>query len=141
MNAHRLILAVTTAVSLTGCASQRGGKATETGVAPNYGQVVAQRVADAQKATSHRVRYNPVPCGCPPFEVKLGGIWQRVAFDVPPDGDEPPTLAVRKVLTDGVPGALYDVDGSLEEALATCGSGVIYVTIRPRSLKPSGNPR
>jgi hypothetical protein len=37
---------------------------------------------------SFRVRLNPVPCDCPPFEVLLGDAWRR-AFLEPPGDDGP----------------------------------------------------
>jgi hypothetical protein len=41
-----------------------------------------------QETTSFRVRLNPAPCDCPPFELRLGDAWYRVFLE-PPDDDGP----------------------------------------------------
>ena len=99
---------------------------------PTYAARVAERVAIASEQTAFVVRFNSVPCGCPPFEVKLGAVGQRVRFDVSADAETEVARALRDALSDADGTALYDVEGSLGSGLAACARGALYVTISPQ---------
>lgn len=77
------------AVILAMVATAAVGCATTLTSPRDYARDRLETVVDQHKsATSFRVRLNPAPCDCPPFELRLGEAWYR-AFLEPPADDGP----------------------------------------------------
>jgi len=120
-----------------GCAhkSKNGGQ-TEEVTAPSYAERVAARLEKEDSREAHLVRYNPTPCGCPPHEIKLDGLWHRVQFDVE-QADDPVLLALQQAEeTARAQGRLehHTVQGQLISDLSTCGRGAIMVHLVPTAF-------
>jgi len=99
---------------------------------PSYEDVVRQRIEAASDTATHTLRLNPTACRCPAFEVALGAHWQRVDLAV----DEPTLVALleaAKAEPDQV-GRTYVVEGSLTDAVGTCGAGTLFVTLEPTTF-------
>ncbi len=97
---------------------------------PDYADRVRARIEVAQQLEVQRLRFNPTPCSCPPFEIALDGRWHRVAFDAPEDS--PMMIALRQAVE--APTATsrgFELRGRLRENLATCARGAILVTFNP----------
>lgn len=105
--------------------------------APDYARRVRDRILVARGEPHLLVRYNPAPCGCPPFEVLLDGTWYRVAFDVR-DEEDPTVVALSEAARAEASGsvATWRLDGRLDDGLTTCGRGTIVVSVQPRALVP-----
>lgn len=91
----------------------------------------------ALEAPSYRLRYNPAaPCGCPPFEVKLGEVWQRV--EIGGEEDDPVIVALGELARQSDPGArdrrVFEVEGQLQDLVALCGRGALYASLAPTAL-------
>ena len=120
---------------LTACATTRAP--VEAPVAPSYHDVLLARLNEASSTTRHALRYNPSPCACPAFEVFLGEHWTRVDL-IGDDTDDP----VVERLTAAARGRddqtlqTFVVEGSLEETLATCATGKLYVTLDVTAFEP-----
>lgn len=100
----------------------------------HWADLVGARVVAAQVRDSHPVRYNPAACDCPPYELQLDGSWHRVAFaGVGPD--DPAVIALDEARRDA-PGAVWQVQGALQTALATCARGAIVVTMALSAFGP-----
>jgi hypothetical protein len=105
---------------------------------PDYHARVLARIEAEGEATSFEVRHNPTPCACPAWEMRLDGVWHRVAFDVS-DRDEDPTLAALNAALGRpeVPGqgpATWRIQGQLDDALEVCSRGTLYVTFAPSAF-------
>lgn len=127
---------------LAGCASARADKPSLSAPPPDYGQIVRARLAAASDSRVFTVRFNPAACGCPPFEVRLSDVWQRVAFDVSSEED-PVLVALRAATADSTrrePGRTWIVQGRLDSSPITCGRGALVVTLRPTALGPPASP-
>ncbi|MEZ4267416.1 MAG: hypothetical protein R3F39_13635 [Myxococcota bacterium] len=124
------------------CASSRGGKPSLTAPAPDYAETVRQRLLEANDTRVFTLRFNPAACGCPPFEVHLGEVWQRVAFDV--SNEEDPVLVALREATAKQPrrgaGHTWIVQGRMDSSLITCGRGALVVTMRPIAFGPPPRP-
>ena len=86
----------------------------------------------------HELRYNPGLCGCPPFELQLQGRWHRVTFDVV-DDSHPVLVELREAVErDESSGDLgrYLIQGRLEDRVATCGQGALFLTLDPTAFGP-----
>lgn len=77
--------------------------------AERVAQLVEGHAADAPWA----LRYNPVRCACPPWEVRLGDAWVRCAVE--PGDDE-----AARVLAAARPGASLQVIGTAHDELVRC---------------------
>jgi hypothetical protein len=93
--------------------------------ARDYRGLLEERLASAPRNGIFRVRANPVGCGCPAFEVEIGGRWLRAAVI------EGESLAI-EALVAGVevtPRAVFRVEGELGGELLACGRAALYVTL------------
>jgi hypothetical protein len=137
-----LRMAALALVLLGGCGGVRKATPSLNGPPPDYAETVRLRLAAAADAESHTLRFNPAACGCPPFEVRLGEAWQRVAFDVSDEQD--PVLVALREQTAAAPrreaGRTWEVQGRLDTSLITCGRGALVVTLRPTELLPAKVP-
>lgn len=109
---------------------------------PDYAARVRTRLAAEAEAPSHRVRYLPALCGCPPYEILLAGVWHRLALELD-DPEDPTFLALREAYPEGdVEARLHvqELQGDLDEELTTCGRGAIVVTMRPTAFGPPAQP-
>lgn len=105
---------------------------------PDYRARVAERIAAAADAPVFTLRHNPATCSCPPYEVLLGHVWHRVAFDAA-DEDDPVVLQLTREVEQAQRERRtrsFLVQGSLDDTLATCGRGAIYVTLKPTAYGP-----
>lgn len=129
---------------LTACASARADKPSLSAPAPapDYGETVRARLVAASDLRAFTVRFNPAACGCPPFEVRLSEVWQRVSFDVSSEED-PVLVGLRAATADSArrePGQTWIVQGRMDSSLITCGRGALVVTLRPTALGPPDTP-
>ena len=86
----------------------------------------------ARESAKFRVRVNPSACECPPFEIDLGGVWQRVEM-VGLEAEDP--IGVRlDELVRARDGRVIAVEGKLDEALGLCARGALYVSLVPTAL-------
>jgi hypothetical protein len=134
--------ALAAALLMSACASARSDKPSLSAPAPDYAQTVRARLALASSQRDFTVRFNPAACGCPPFEVRLADVWQRVAFDVSSE-DDPVLVALRDATASSArrePGQTWDVQGRLDSSLITCGRGALVVTLRPTALGAPEDP-
>ncbi len=100
---------------------------------PTYAERIQERIQEAAERELHELRYNPGLCGCPPFELELQGRWHRVTFDVA-DDSHPVLVELRAdVERDESQGELgrYLIQGRLEDGVATCGQGSLFLTLDP----------
>lgn len=141
---HRHLRALIVAATLAfGAAAGGCGSAP---AAPKRAETYVDRVAARVLATIDEVRFvlrhNPAgECGCPPFEVKLGDRWQRV--EIGGEEDDPAIVALRQV-AEAVPGGdrdaaardrrLFEVEARLDEGVALCGRGGLYVSLVPTAF-------
>ncbi|MFT7622694.1 MAG: hypothetical protein ACI9WU_001869 [Myxococcota bacterium] len=96
--------------------------------------VNAARVAAEQPELV--VRYNPVRCSCPPFEIQLGARWVRLHIEglQEPDGPAPDSPAGKLLATasaDLQAGAVrhYRVAGDLGQSPSKCGQGALFLSL------------
>jgi|GEM_PF-4480604 len=117
-----------------------GSAAPTTKRAETYVDRVQARVQAALEEVHFLLRHNPTgECGCPPFEVKLGDRWQRV--EIGGEGDDPALAALRQV-ADSAYGKsreardrrVFEVEAHLEEGVALCGRGGLYVSLVPTAF-------
>ena len=85
----------------------------------------------ASEAPVQVVRYNPVKCACPMFEVRLGDRWVRVHVD---GVDDPESLGGRllqraKNEADHEPPPIYSVTGDLSTSARRCGQGTLCLSL------------
>jgi len=126
MRAGGPLLAMTLASLMMGaCATAPAGPGK-----PDYAKRVEARIEAARALEVQKLRFNPTPCNCPPFEIALEGRWHRVAFDAPEDAE----LMVALQAATRTPDAqrrTFALRGSLSDSLETCGKGAIFVTFTP----------
>lgn len=120
-----------------GCAHKpKSAGHTEEVTPPSYAERVAARLDKEESREAHLVRYNPTPCGCPPHEIKLDGLWHRVQFDVE-QADDPVLLALQRAEEMArAQGRLehHTVQGQLISELSTCGRGAIMIHLVPTAF-------
>ena len=77
-----------------------------------------------------RLRFNPTPCNCPPFEIALDGHWHRVAFEAPEDS---PLMQALQQATkqDDARRRTFALRGSLDDDLEVCAKGAIFLKFEP----------
>ena len=131
---HSLLLKGALLSMLVGCAGSRPTqKAPDTS---NYLSKVRERIRASRSAEAiYDVRINPTHCGCPRFELRLEGLWHRLALE----GDLDDEGSITRVLSDADPMTLkiYRVQGQLRDTLDTCAQGTLYVTMTPLALDES----
>ncbi|MFO0750174.1 MAG: hypothetical protein U1F43_31575 [Myxococcota bacterium] len=104
-----------------------------------YLAAVRERVATHADETRFVLRHNPSSCDCPPFEVKLGEVWQRTEL-VGVDDDDATVLALEAAIETG-PDAELAIEGHIEGEPATCGRGALYVSLVPTAfIGPPAQP-
>ncbi|MCA9515604.1 MAG: hypothetical protein KC635_11730 [Myxococcales bacterium] len=130
MRSHAAAAALlATLLLMTGCASTPAAEEASGPPVMGYLERVKARVAAAQASPTHRIRFNPVVCDCPPYEVELEGVWQRVAF-TNGDPQDPAVLLLEAAAQESQrrgTHAVWTVAGSLEDATMTCARGAIVV--------------
>jgi len=97
---------------------------------------VHARIAAVRNQPSFTLRYNPAACDCPPFEIQLEGVWHRVVFaGSSPDDEAIQALdtAVKDARSRRV-NATWQVQGSLDDTLATCARGALVVALTPTAF-------
>jgi hypothetical protein len=136
MTAHRPLLFALVAAALVACAG--GPERVDPSADPAHAWAVAvrARVAAARDQPSFTLRYNPAACDCPPFEVRLDGIWHRVLFaGAGPEDAAMQALdaAVRDARARRV-NATWQIQGSLDDSLTTCARGTLVVALSPSAF-------
>lgn len=103
---------------------------------PTYAERVQERVQGASERNLHELRFNPGLCGCPPFELELQGRWHRVTFDVADDSH--PVLVELRAAVERHEAAgevkRYLIQGRLDDRVATCGQGALFLTLDPSAF-------
>lgn len=128
------VAAVLTSAALSACGSAPQAPRR----APTYVDRVRERVRDASDAGSWLLRYNPAAeCGCPPFEIRLGEVWQRV--EIGGDEEDPVIVGLAEVAQKkGEPGGrerrVFEVEGQLQDIVSLCGRGGLYASLVPTAL-------
>lgn len=113
------------AMTVTACATQ-----SQRALPPDFAARVTARISAAADQPTQTLRYNPIPCNCPAFEVQLEGHWHRVAFDAP--ADSPLMLALKAATEqDDAQQRRFSLSGSFGSDLDTCAKGVIFVSFSP----------
>jgi hypothetical protein len=131
-------LALVSVLALVACAPKKGLSPEPPPPPPTYAKRVLERVKTASDREVHALRFNPNICGCPPFEIRLDGRWQRLTFDVADDG-HPVLVALREAVeADEQAGQLgtYTIQGRLLDRVTTCGQGALFVTLDPSAFGP-----
>lgn len=130
-------------LALAGASSACGGADAARRGPTSYPQRVAARARAASELRVFRVRHNPTPCACPPWEVLLGGHWQRAQLVNDASGDEDPVAVLldRAQGTDAVALGDFVVQGELDEDVSQCGRGAQVVELRVTALgRPEASP-
>ncbi len=97
----------------------------------------ATRADEASSTTGSlatRIRFNPAPCECPPWEVELGGAWMRCAL-VPSRGaaeDLGPALQAAAA------GSVWRAVVGVGRSVAESETGWRYRTLEVESAEPDG---
>ncbi len=123
------------ALAVSACASSDARK--KPSVVDSYSQVVRDRAAAAADGP-HRVRHNPTPCACPPFEVQLQGAWHRVVFLVA--DDQLADLATTQERLEREQGSEALIAGSFDDTLTVCANGALVVSLQPTDLDAQTPP-
>ncbi len=89
----------------------------------------AAQVAAEQKALV--VRYNPVTCNCPDFEIQLGARWVRLDLEGADVEESAAGKLVIKARADVANGVLrrYPVQGDLSTTPRRCAQGALFLTL------------
>lgn len=118
-----------------GCATTSSDEPPQAPPAPTYEEEITRAssaVADKNKV----LRYNPVKCNCPPFEVQLGPRWVRVLVEdlASPDSVAAGLLqtAQRDLKADQL--VAYRVIGDLSTSPEYCGQGALFLTLSVEAL-------
>ncbi len=100
-DAHRRVLQwaiVSVALSTCACGSS-GAVVREVSAYDHADRRVSRALRDADAEANHpdllevEARYNPTECACPAWELRIGGIWQRVSLEgVDDEGLSPGTI-------------------------------------------------
>lgn len=126
------VAVVLTSAALSACGSAPSAPRR----APTYVDRVRERVRAASDAGSYLLRYNPAAeCGCPPFEVRLGEVWQRV--EIGGDEEDPVIVGLAEVAqkkSEGRERRVFEVEGQLQDLVALCGRGGLYASLVPTAL-------
>ncbi|MEE2779966.1 MAG: hypothetical protein VYE15_05565 [Myxococcota bacterium] len=132
-----LVIATTGLLLVGGCAHQAKSPGADSPVAlPTYPERVMARLEKTDAEEVHLVRYNPTPCGCPPHEIQLDGLWHRVQLNVE-QADDPVLLALQQAEeTAREQGELrhHTLQGQLNSDLSTCGRGAVMVHLNPTAF-------
>ena len=132
-----LVITMTALLLMGGCAQQTKSKRADSLVAlPTYPERVLARLEKTDAEEVHLVRYNPTPCGCPPHEIRLDGLWHRVQLNVE-QADDPVLLALQQAEeTAREQGELkhHTLQGQLNSDLSTCGRGALMVHLNPTAF-------
>jgi hypothetical protein len=130
---------------LVGCATTSPDEPAPAPPAPTYEEEItraSQAVAEKNKV----LRYNPVKCNCPPFEVHLGPRWVRVVLENLASPDSVAAGLLKTAQRDLKKDQLihYDVIGDLSTSPEYCGQGALFLTLSVDALaakKPELEPR
>ena len=124
-----LALALAVAWGLTACG---GASATRRGPL-TYPERVAARAQAASELRVFQVRHNPTPCACPPWELLLGGHWQRADL-TSNGGDEEDPVATMLAQAQDSPTRRWVVQGELDDDVSQCARGAQVVALRVTAL-------
>ena len=103
---------------------------------PNSLEDAIQRdLARAGDQTKHVLRYNPVTCRCPSFELEVGARWVRVDLAEMKVPESLASVLHAKAKQDTAEKRLktYLVYGSLSDTIQRCGQGAPYLTLNLES--------
>lgn len=95
----------------------------------------AEELRKAAEVTAQKpalvVRYNPVQCNCPGFEVQVGPRWVRVAIDGTKDATSPAARLLARAKADHGEDKVvqYTVAGELDPSPERCAQGAYYLTL------------
>ena len=94
----------------------------------------SRAIADQKK----KLRYNPVQCTCPAFEVELGPRWVRVAIEGLDDIDSLAAGLKTRAVGDHRSDRLeyYEVLGDLSTSPEYCGQGALYLRLSIEAIPP-----
>ena len=97
-----------------------------------------RQAANVMAAQTHLVlRYNPVTCGCPAFELQIGSRWVRVALEQLKKPDSAAAKLMSKAISANKKGHVghYKIKGELDDSLNRCAGRAIYLSVA--ILEPS----
>jgi hypothetical protein len=116
---------------IAGCASNGAA----VGPAPPPLTPVEELRAVLEAASSslwYELRYNPVPCDCPPYELRLGDSWVRVALRPPFEEEQGPTAALLARSSADLADerlAHYAVFGGLDDGVQRCETNALVARL------------
>lgn len=89
----------------------------------------ARQAEEELDAVTFRLRYNPVECDCPGWEIELRGDWTRIALVT--DSEELTQALLERATADEQAGAfaIYAVVGGLGHDWTTASTGMRYRTL------------
>jgi hypothetical protein len=84
----------------------------------------------AAEETTVMIRYNPVSCNCPPFEIQLGARWVRLEVRGTREEGSSAAAFLAQARADLETGHFksYTVSGELATNTGICGQGTIHAT-------------
>ncbi len=133
-HARRLLIGVVVPALLGSLLLACGTTRAKKGVPPKpvpYHEEVRQAARLSAEQPGHVVRYNPVKCNCPHFEVQLGARWIRLQLEGDKVVDSPAARLLGRAEKDFAAGNLqrYPVIGDLSTSLNRCGQGALFLTL------------
>ena len=142
---HRWIVAVAL-TGLMGCGTTGAALMEEQqreGVTSASGQLrasvvtaaLAQSAAIARAPRSVLGRFNPATCECPPYEVFLGGRWERVWLE---DGGDAGGGAMAGRLAEGTGLSIYALQARLTPSARTAPNEIEYRVFELKEVKALG---
>ena len=122
------------ALMLLGCASAPAKKKPPQDM--TYKEAIRRAVAITAAQSQMVVRYNPVRCSCPPFEVQVGSRWVRLALDDVEVAESTAAQLNTRARGDADAKAVnhYRVTGDLDTSLSRCAQGTLYLTLSVDSV-------
>ena len=124
------MLALSTLLVLNACATY---STTQDKEAPplSYEDELRQAAKVMATQTHLVVRYNPVKCSCPPFELQIGSRWVRVAFEKSKVPNSAASKLNIKAAKETKQGGIehYNIQGELDDSINRCAGRSIYLSV------------
>lgn len=123
----RLSLLLAAVCVLAGCRTGKGDPVDVATIRVEQALMKSVKTSTQSGPAELRVRYNPAPCDCPPYEVFAYGRWMRAFID----GDSPAVAALQNA--DAL--ATATLVGVLESQPRPGDNGVMYAVVTMNSVK------
>lgn len=102
-----------------------------------YDEEVRTLAGQASDSPLKVIRFNPVSCQCPPFEIQLGARWVRLLVNGTEEPQSPAGLLATEAAADLAAGRIehYRVEGELSTSPQRCAQGALYLTLALESAE------